>query len=92
MPRIYDSASEPVDFCKKHFPTTEEKAFAKFGNVGDGPDGRGNCFGYDDPHPDYTDDMYKCHTCKKKLTVNAQVYSVRLVLKWKCMRLPHDNL
>lgn len=67
MPRIYDSASNPLDFCQKHFPKTEEIARKKYGNVGDGPDGRGNCFGYDDDHPPYADTDYKCEVCKKAL-------------------------
>jgi len=71
VPRVYDSQSNPIDFCKRHFPS-EKTALAKFGNLGDGPDGRGNCFGYECEHPDYTDDpdMYRCHTCKKNLTAN----------------------
>jgi hypothetical protein len=70
MPRIYTSESYPLDFCQRHFPKTEEKAFELFGNLGDGPDGRGNCFGYDCDHPDYTDDPehYRCHVCKVELT------------------------
>lgn len=70
MPRIYTSASDPLDFCKECFPFTEDEAFELYGDVGDGPDGRGNCFGYNDDHPPYEDDpyMYRCHTCKKVLT------------------------
>ena len=70
MPRIYSSASDPIDFCRAHFPKTEAAAL-KFAKMGDGPDGRGNCFSYDDDHPPYEDDdsgMYRCHTCRKKLT------------------------
>lgn len=74
MPRLYTSASDPLDFCKRCFPKSEDAARKRFGNVGDGPDGRGNCFGYDADHPDYLDDpdMYKCHTCRKVLTDNDQ--------------------
>ncbi len=70
MPRIYDSTSGPIDYCNVHFPKTEELAYKLHGNVGDGPDGRGNCFGYDCPHPDYEDDpdMYQCAACGKVLT------------------------
>jgi len=68
MPRIYDSKSNPLDFCLKCFPRTEDQARNKFGNRGDGPDGRGNCFSYNDAHPDYDDADYKCCNCKKKLT------------------------
>ncbi len=69
MPRIYDSTSSPLDFCKKHFPS-ERTAIARYGNVGDGPDGRGNCFGYNDDHPPYAGEDYKCETCNKPLTEN----------------------
>lgn len=68
MPRIYTSDNSPLDFCKRCFPKTEAIAFAEFGNVGDGPDGRGNCFGYDTEHPPYGDIGYDCHKCGKALT------------------------
>lgn len=67
MPRIYDSASNPNDFCKKHFPSRKD-AQEEFGNVGDGPDGRGNCFAYDAEHPPYEDDDYTCRVCGCRLT------------------------
>lgn len=66
MPRIYDSANNPHDFCKQHMPT-ETAADRRFGNVGDGPDGRGNCFGYDAEHPAYEDENYHCTSCRKLL-------------------------
>jgi len=66
MPRIYTSASDPIDFCREHFPT-EADALKQYGNVGDGPDGRGNCFGYDAEHPEY-EDGYQCEVCRKPLT------------------------
>lgn len=48
---------------------TEEHAKLKYGNIGDGPDGRGNCFVHDEwEHPDYDDTDYRCHKCNKKLT------------------------
>lgn len=50
MPRIYTSASDPIDFCQACFPT-EEEALRMYGNVGDGPDDRGNCFSYNEEHP-----------------------------------------
>lgn len=68
MPRIYTSESDPVDLCRKCFPKTEEEAFDEYGGLGDGPDDRGNCFGYDDLHPDYVDTNYRCDKCNKKLT------------------------
>lgn len=69
MPRVYDSSSDPIDFCRKHFPS-EETAWTKYGNVGDGPDGRGNCFGHDAAHPGYDEDpgFYRCVTCNRILT------------------------
>lgn len=68
MPRIYTSTSDPEDFCLRHFPPTEARAFERFGHLGDGPDGRGNCFGYDAEHPDYGNEAYRCRTCRKLLT------------------------
>jgi|LakMenEpi03Aug12_release.lakeMendotaPanAssembly.Ray.scaffolds.fasta_scaffold3091162_1 hypothetical protein len=68
MPRIYDSASNPIDFCHRHFPKSEEDAFDLYGNGDDGPDDRGNCFGYDCEHPDYQDSHYRCHVCSSLLT------------------------
>jgi hypothetical protein len=69
--RIYTSASDPLDFCRR-CAVSEATAEKRYGNVGDGPDGRGNCFGYDCPHPDYSDDPdhYRCHTCRRRLNDN----------------------
>jgi hypothetical protein len=70
MPRIYDSGNDPHDFCRGCYPLTETIAEQQFGRVrltGEGPDGRGNCFGYDAEHPPYEDENYKCETCKKPL-------------------------
>lgn len=66
MPRIYTSASDPIDYCIECFPS-HVRAVRLHGNVGDGPDGRGNCFGYDDDHPPYDNEDYRCHKCKKLL-------------------------
>ncbi len=63
MPRIYCSRSDPHDFCRACFPKTELLAFELFGGLGDGPDGRGNCFGYDAEHPPYVDENYPCEKC-----------------------------
>ena len=74
MPRIYDSQSNPIDFCLSHFPS-EGFAFKKYGNVGDGPDGRGNCYDYNSDHPDYADsDHYTCEKCHKRLTERDNGY------------------
>lgn len=67
MPRVRTSTSDPVDFCGRCFPT-ENEARRDFGDQGDGPDGRGNCFAYDDDHPDYSGEDYHCHRCGVELT------------------------
>lgn len=67
MPRIYTSASDPVDFCRRHFPS-EAVASRRFGHLGDGPDGRGDCFEHDAEHPDYEGEDYTCATCHRPLT------------------------
>jgi hypothetical protein len=66
VPRIYDSQSNPLDFCKACFPSARD-AFEQYGNVGDGPDGRGNCYGYNDEHPPYEDEDYTCENCRRLL-------------------------
>ena len=68
MPRIYASNNDPIDLCQKHYPATELLAFKRYGHRGDGPDDRGNCFGYDAAHPDYEDEDYRCYRCAKRLT------------------------
>ena len=68
MPRIYTSRNDPIDFCQRHFPRTEDAAREEFGDVGDGPDGRGNCFEYDACHPDYDGNGYHCYECRRELT------------------------
>ena len=71
--RIYTSESNPIDFCLDCAPD-EKTAEEKFGNLGDGPDDRGNCFGYDEerpPYDDYPDDYeYTCECCAIVLTEN----------------------
>jgi hypothetical protein len=67
MPRIYTSANDPLDFCQCCFPPTEQAAYNCYGDVGDGPDGRGNCFAYDAGHPAYECDEYRCCQCAKLL-------------------------
>ena len=68
--RIYTSKSEALDFCKSCFPKDEDTAFDLYGNIGDGPYDRGNCFGYDEEHPDYEslDTPYECESCGNTLT------------------------
>lgn len=66
--RLTDSRSIPHDYCRQCFPS-EDFAFEEWGNVGDGPDGRGNCFEYDCDHPPYEDgETYRCHECGEVLT------------------------
>lgn len=70
MPRIYASNSYPLDFCKACFRNHSEDDIEPDGmygiNVmGEGPDGRGDCSGFDEDHPDYDDDpgFYECEDC-----------------------------
>ena len=65
MPRVRNGFSDPIDFCKKHMPS-EAAAKRRYG-AGEGPDNRGNCFVYDDDHPPYEDETYRCQTCNKLL-------------------------
>jgi hypothetical protein len=69
MPRICTSNSEPRDFCQTCFPS-EALAYAQYGYMGDGPDGRGNCFEHDTDHPNYDDEEmgYVCEMCHTPLT------------------------
>ena len=67
MPRIYDSSSEPVDYCRRHFPSLAV-AERRHGHAGHGPDGRGDCFAYDAAHPPYDGEGYSCKTCGRELT------------------------
>jgi len=68
--RIYTSANDALDFCKSCFPKDKDRAYDKYGNLGDGPDDRGNCFSYDEEHPEYDglDTPYECECCGKTLT------------------------
>jgi hypothetical protein len=69
MPRICTSRNDPMDFCIKCFPKTEAIAKKRFGNIGDGPDGRGNCFAYEAEHPNYEYEDEECLVCFKLLTI-----------------------
>lgn len=66
MPRIITSAADPVDYCRACFPS-RKVAEAEFGNVGHGPDDRGNCYEYRADHPPYADGDYTCERCEKPL-------------------------
>ncbi len=67
MPRIVTSSSDPIDFCRQHFPR-EGTARQAYANLGDGPDDRGNCFSWNEEHPDYAEEDYRCETCNSVLT------------------------
>lgn len=67
MPRIYTSQNVPLDFCQGHFPS-EKEALEQYGKLGDGPDGRGNCFEYDTEHPPYEEEGTCCETCGRDIT------------------------
>lgn len=71
MPRIRNSASDPLDFCQDCFRNLcpdEAAAKMEFAGVAMGPDGRGDCFCWNDEHPDYTGEDYVCHACGEPLT------------------------
>ena len=67
MPRIYASNNDPFDFCHNGFPRPEAEAREAYGRMGDGPDGRGDCFEYDACHPPYDGDYYCCAECGMEL-------------------------
>ena len=64
MPRIY--TNNPYDFCKRCFPT-HSKTEQQYSSVGEGPDGRGNCYDYGADHHCYSGENYRCCVCKKPL-------------------------
>jgi len=66
MPRIQDSRADMHDFCLRCMPSGEGGR-AEFGDLGDGPDGRGNCYNFDVEHPDYHGEGYRCEKCGKTL-------------------------
>lgn len=66
MPRIYTSQNDPLDFCTKCFPR-EDKAIALYASLGEGPDEREDCFGWNEEHPDYEDADYECVKCHRPL-------------------------
>lgn len=66
MPRVFSSNNDPLDFCQECFPT-EDEAYLQFGDMGGGPDGRGNCFAYDAEHPTYDGEGYCCFECSQPL-------------------------
>lgn len=68
--RIFASNNDPYDFCLDCAPS-EAEAEEEFGDIGNGPDGRGNCFSYDTEHPPYSDwDHFRCYRCGKRLSDN----------------------
>jgi hypothetical protein len=74
MPRLYTSTNEPLDFCANCFPS-EDEAEDIYGDMGDGPDNRGNCFAYDADHPTYDEGrFYRCECCRKFLTEEEDGY------------------
>lgn len=70
MPRIYTSYNDPLDFCIdcwRYKVRTEERARSAYHGGGEGPDGRGDCWGYNEDHPPYEDCDYECEICRKQL-------------------------
>lgn len=69
MPRIYDSTSNPLDFCQRCWVKDEKRAYERYsGPDKEGPDGRGDCWCYEADHPPYEYDDYRCHKCNRTLT------------------------
>lgn len=68
MPRIYASNNDPCDYCAECYPNEDSVTWHRLQNMGDGPDGRGNCFADEADHPDYEDDEYHCQACGELLT------------------------
>ena len=68
MPRIYASNSDPHDYCLRCYPDEGSVTWHRLQNMGDGPDGRGDCFDADSDHPSYREDEYRCFACNRKLT------------------------
>lgn len=75
MPRVFTSANDPLDFCADCFPKTEQSAWDEYADMGEGPDGRGNCFAYDSDHPAYDCEDYKCCKCGKQLDVEDEMHA-----------------
>jgi hypothetical protein len=57
MPRIYNSENEALDFCKRHFPKSEDVATKLYADCD-----------YDTEHPPYGTCEYDCEFCGKRLT------------------------
>lgn len=66
--RIRDSQNNPLDFCRFCRPSEWKATQEHSDPTKGGPDGRGDCFVYDDQHPDYESDEYRCEVCKWPLT------------------------
>ncbi len=68
MPRIYTSANDVLDFCKRHLPS-EGAALARYAGLGPAPISCINCFAWNAVHPPYDDGVdYKCAECGRVLT------------------------
>lgn len=66
--RVRTSSNEPLDFCRFCRPS-EARAVREYSDPAKaGPDGRGDCFAFDDDHPEYEGADVRCVTCGWELT------------------------
>jgi len=64
MPRVYDSANEPIDYCRYCFPSERvAEELHKFPVLPTANDGRGCCFSVGCEHPPYDEWDYECAKC-----------------------------
>jgi hypothetical protein len=64
MPRVFDSANEPFDYCRYCSPSERvAEELHKFPVLPTANDGRGCCFSVGCEHPPYDEWDYKCAKC-----------------------------
>lgn len=69
MPRLYNSANEPMDFCRVCWEDDEQWMRDEYNTEGEeGPDKRGDCWSFNCDHPFYSDTDYRCESCDRRLS------------------------